>query len=387
MRKSIRAFLSVAFLLSLVPAHAGLKLSGRFRNDFYFVGGTNDSVSFNDIAETRLILKKSADDWKFYADVRLQMYYGQYAEQFAALEESSMEFMNWLIAGGYTNSLPAYLPESSDVFSRAEFLQISIPRVFVKFYTGFGDFSLGKTYVNFGNAGIFNPFEMSDELDFTDISADKSGILALEWDFPLGKLSGGNFYISPDDPLSNTGIGGSLYMNVWKFDIGAVLNRENYNNNIFGFYLKGDLGVGLSASYAYHFDDYFTNNSPGHNEAVIGIDYSFFDSKLIPSVEFHYDESGATSTNDYDPSDAWKARYYVYANLTYTHDEFLNFGVYSFINAVDGSGMLIPFVNYLVFDGLTATLLGSYVWGKDTQEFSSDVYGNYNVLLRLEAKL
>jgi len=121
------------------------------------------------------------------------------------------------------------------------------------------------------------------------------------------------------------------------------------------------------------------------------MDYSFIEGKLIPSVEFYYNERGATNTNQYlnlaDIDGYLRGKYYLYCNLTYAKDEFLNFGAYAFANLADGSGMVIPFLNYQIFDGLTLSTMFAWVWGEGNEEFSKDTIGEYSLLLRAEAKL
>lgn len=146
----------------------------------------------------------------------------------------------------------------------------------------------------------------------------------------------------------------------------------------------------MNASYAYHFDDAFSNR---FSEAAAGIDYSFLDGKLIPGLTFYYNEAGAVNTNGYNFYSSvdtyFTARFYLYGNLTYIYDEFLNFQINVFANASDWSGLFLPQITYTLTDGLNLTGLFAWMWGSGGQEFSKDGAGNpeYTVLCRLEGKL
>lgn len=335
-------------------AYSAVDLSGSIRNDAIFQKTTND-WRFGDILENKLVFSRKAEEWRFYGDLRVYLYYGFPAQ----------------LVPGATNG----------------FL-VNIPRLFVRYNSPIGDFTAGKTYVNFGNPGIFNPFEVMKTINFTDLAYDKEGLLAFLYDFSFSDLSGGKVYFSPAAGLTNSAFGGSLSFNVFNFDIGTVVNRKDLDKNIAGVYFKGDLEVGLNASWAYHFTDAFTNN---FNEASAGIDYSFFDSKLITSLTFYYNEKGAASTNEYTNTALYdvyqKAKYYLYASVSYQHDEFLGFRIDAFMNVIDLSTVLMPSVSYMISDGLTLTLLFDAVLGNGSQEFTRDLLGEYNFLFRVEGKL
>lgn len=373
----VKPFIFFALFATIaVTGHAELKISGSMRNDAIVSFMTNREV-YNDILETKFIIQRKADDWKFYSDIRLKLLFGQSANM---IENAAETFAYYL--GSVEPNLAAL---SGSMFPT---YFVTVPRTFIKFYTGIGDFSLGKTYVNFGNIGVFNPLEMNKSVTFTDLNYEKEGILGVEYDFMIGALSGGRIYVSPDDPLSNTGVGMSVYGNVGSFDIGLVLNRKQYNANIIGAYFKGDLIVGVHGGYAFHINDWGEDR---FNEANLGIDYSFFKGKLIPSLTFYYCEAGAESVDDYvavsDEDRYFQAKYYLYGNLTYAHDEFFSAGVDCFVNLIDSSGMVMPNVGYLLFDGLKFTLLGMYLWKDGDVEFSSDLNGEVSVVLRCEASL
>ncbi len=350
-----KIILSVSSVLIITPlSFAAIDLSGGIRNDAYFIKTTNN-VNFDDILETKLIFSRKAEEWRFYADLRVYAYYG-------------------------TN----LAPQSATPFNYG----FDLLRAFIRYESPIGVWTAGKTYVNFGNYGIFNPFEMNKTVDFSDLSYDKDGFLAAQYDHAFNDLSGFKLFAGPQGGVTNSSLGGSIYGHLETFDGGLVYNRLGLNTNRAGLYLKGDLEVGVNLSYAYHFDDYLTNN---FSEASAGIDYGFFDEKLLVSLTYYYDEKGATNTNDYQPygfDDVYfKARHYLFGDITYKYDEFLNFDLYLFLNLVDYSGVIAPSATYTLSDGLNITLMFSYITGYDQQEFSRDNLGEYSVLVRLDAKL
>jgi hypothetical protein len=383
--KSIK-FFSILFLLSLIcsVSFASLTVNGLFRNDMIFSANTDNDIVFSDILETRLILTRRASDWRFYGDMRIYIYHGAVVESMVSRTLDSAE--DYL-------GMPLMV-DLGEIFGEQfdyTLMNFNLMRAFVRYFSPVGDFTIGKTYVNFGSPGIFNPFEMDKGLDFSDLAYDKEGMLALMYEAPLGVLSGARLYISPKTVLSNTAAGFSLYGNLLGFDFGMVFNRKEYNRNSVGVYFKGDLEIGVEGAWAFHFDDYFTNSNGNFNEAKLGIDYSFFTGKLISALAFYYCEAGATDTDDYDYlSDLDKyflAKYYLYGNITFVPDEFFSAQLDCFVNMIDFSAIIIPSVNYILADGFNVGLQFAYIWGDDDREFSRDRIGEYSLLLRFEARL
>lgn len=362
-----KGLLAVMLLVSIASAGFGeVELAGSLRNDAILLKTTN-AYSFNNILENKLTFSRRTDDWRFYSDLRIDLLYGDIARQNIRFALSPTVIIN-------TNIMINY--------------NVSLMRMFLRYNSSVGDFTLGKTYVNFGSPGVFNPFEVSKSVNFNDLKADKEGIFALLYDLAFNELSGGKMYLSPSSDLTNGAAGLSIYGNIAGFDAGLVYNRKAINTNLAGLYVKGDLEVGVNASWAFHFDDYYTNC---YQEASAGIDYSFFDGKLVTALSVYFDERGANNTNDYKILGSFdryfNAMYYVYGNAMYSVDEFLSLQFNVFCNLVDGSGLLMPMASYALADGLNLSLQAGFITGVESQEFSRDKLGEYSVLIRLEGKL
>lgn len=66
--------LTAAVILTSSDAFGNIDLSGSSRNDAYSLGTTN-KTTFNDIEETKLIFSHKTDEWRFYADLRVDFLY------------------------------------------------------------------------------------------------------------------------------------------------------------------------------------------------------------------------------------------------------------------------------------------------------------------------
>lgn len=339
-------FLVSLLLLTPAPGQgAGLQLFGALRNDFMAVVATNGML-YSNILENRLELRYRARDWKFYTDARLYYFSGEMASM--------------------TN-------ETSLVVLRS----------FVRYFSGFGHLTLGKTYVNFGNPGLFNPFESNKDINLSDFQYAKEGLAALESDFAFGGRSGLKLYVSPQEEVFKTGV--ALYGTLLGFDGGLVYNRKDRDVNVAGLYLKGDVELGLSASLALHFDDGLGSS---YVESRLGLDYSLKD--LVFGLVWYHNSAGAGNKADYGNRIVqdvyYQARNYLYNYITWKVDEFLHFELHGFFNLTDGSGILLPQVGYTIANGLKTALQLAWVYAGGQTEFSRDSFGTLVILFRVETK-
>lgn len=363
MMKKIIPIIIIFLFCSGVLVYPDIKFSGAVRNDA-FLTRINDDMEFNDVLENKLIVIGKSEEWKFYADARIYVFLGEYAEEL-------------------------------------DYYELKLMRSFIRYYSEIGDFTLGKTYINLGNIGLFNPFDTDKQVNTSDLAYDKEGFLALEYDFPLGDISGGRVYAGTDNVIERS-IGGSepshpryaggfsLYTNAAGFDFGIAANHRDSGMNIAGGYFKGDLVIGIHGAYGCHFNDSFKKP---FSEANFGIDYSFFEGHLILMAMFYFNQNGAGEAADtvfeyLDTHDDtfFYSKYYLYGSVKYVFDEFLSAEAGCFANLIDGSTVIIPSITWVISNGLTMTLQCSVLTGKDADEFSRDIYGDFSILLRLEAR-
>ncbi len=333
---------------SVNPLSAEIKLGGLVRNDAY-VSKVKDDAVFTDILESRLEFTavSQSEDWKFFTDARLYLYYGKTANNVS--------------------------------------FEAKVMRSFLRYFSPIGNFTLGKTYINFGNPGIFNLFEMNKTINFADLKYDRDGILAFEYDLSVSTAFFWKIYGSPDYKFDKSSYGTSIGFNAGGFDFGAVANRKAINSNIAGVYFKGDLFFGVQGAYAMNFND---NGSTYHSEANFGVDYSFLEGNLILSALFYYNENGAASVESYvfSPNAFLFARYYIYANITGIIDEFISLQLSAFFNLIDGSILIIPAGNFKIANGLTVITQFLIMTGDGRMDFSRDRYSDFSVILRVEGK-
>lgn len=356
--------LLAGFILMTGLLQADISLNGHIRNDGLLWLSDGRSTYIN-VLENKLVMQRQARDWKFYSDLRINLYTSDLLDN-----ESPIDI------------------EGIDLIS------VNFLRAFIKYYAAFGDLTIGKTYVNFGNPSVFNPFELDQGINLADLDYTKAGITALTFDFALGPLSGGQFFISPETEQADVAVGGSLYTNITSFDLGLVLNRLNRNDNVLGLYFKGDLELGIQGSWAYHMDDRVKR---GYSEVTLGLDYSFFSGQLITSLMGYYNGQHAISSAadreewSFAPaigsSETFPDQVYLYAQLMLQPDEFIGWQLNGLVNLDDHSSIIMPMVTTVIANGLTLTGQVLIPTGVGRAQYSRDDYGDAVFVARIEAKL
>lgn len=335
---------------------AEVKISGMLREDAYYIRmpdiptlNSGRRNLFANTLEARLILDRTREDWSFYADGRLYLYAGEFKTAY-----------------GLT--------------------RFNLMRAFARYFSRIGDFTLGKTYVNFGNSGIFNPFEIDKNFQLTDIQYARSGIYAFEYYLPWQDLGGLKVYAGFNDSFDYNPMAGiSPSFHLGKFDIGAVFNHSDIDKNIAGLYFKGDAILGVQGSWGIRMDDKFKYS---HSEVSAGIDYSFFDGKIITSLLFYYNGSGADDVKNYksSPDSFFLAKYYGFLSFAWIIDEFWNIKTNIFMNFIDTSALIMPGVTVVIANGLSLNLQVLFVTMQSDAEFSRDKSGDVTALIRVEGK-
>ena len=119
MRIIILITIQIVFV-SLVNA-GGINLSGWIRNDSIGLV-QNNNYSFGNSLESRAIIQYRAQGWRIYSDLRVTLYKG-------------------------------------DLYNEHKEMEFNLMRSFIRISTKCCEFTIGKTYINFGAPILYNPFE------------------------------------------------------------------------------------------------------------------------------------------------------------------------------------------------------------------------------------
>lgn len=306
---------------------------------------------------------------------------------------SEMEFYTlygYLASSAY-GTLGILIPEISDLIENGLFF---LDRLYMKFPVYKADITLGKQRIAWGNGVIFRPTDRFNKPNPLSISGRKEGINALSAIVYLSDLSSIEFVAAPadayqeiDDEISIEHLkygkyASRLLTNKFKSDVAISYLYEGIpKNHVFGLDMKGDIKLGyhVEAILIHNNDEFKDKSILERCQSVIGLDYSFW-RKWIILGEYLYNGFGLEEKTDLSAGgfmmlDDFKYRHYLYSQILYQHDIFLNAGLFVLWNMVDKSLIISPSISYDLFQNTDLQVYSQLFFGDKTDEFGPERLG------------
>ena len=368
-------FLGLLFFLSLLgsPMWAQFDIGGSYDNSSTLTAGS-DPTTFMNCSELNLNVGYKGKNWRFYSEMTVGLYYG---------------------VGDMISSNPNNYIYTKDISGNSEMgIGLEIDRMFLKMDSVMGTWTIGRSYLNFGQPYLFNSLEWYKNFDPTDPTATKTGINLISLNVPIGAFGKAEFLIGGTDAWDTPIAGTEIVVGTNGFEMGFSYQYKGYNANTLGAFFKADIVIALFGSYAAHLNDVTTGEgfSDSH-EFSLGIDYSFpigVTTLLVQQI-FYYNSLGATTESqlmtmplgDY----YFRGGGYSYTTLMLTIDQFSSLGLDIIINMFDASGMILPKGTFNLLDNLSLEVVTGFTWGKKNTEFSPTQQGipNFTFVATLTA--
>ncbi len=337
--KSI-ALLLICFvcLSEALFAESGLQISGSLKSDTILSADITNATVTNfpvyagmDTLRIRALNKKRKNV-KFEAMFDFYMYHGEFADLYNT-----------------TMSAPS-------LFNAA--VSAEIIKLYLKIKPSFGDITLGRQIVRFGQGFIFSPIDLFSQRDLSDIAFSRKGSDIIRVEIPLsdtGKIEAlstlSTHFTNIDSALKI-----SLNIGGWDTSVVAMYRYSDYET-IAGFAFKGDLILGWHGEAVLHI---LNNGKDVFPEAVVGADYSFFDGNLILMAEYYYngrsvDVSKLTPSNIASVKRTWFAEDYAFFRVQYLIDEISGVSANTIFNFSDNAGITSLQYNRSLFQNFNMT--------------------------------
>jgi len=346
-------------------AFGAFSVGGAYENQSTLLVG-NDPVDFMNTSLFKLDFNYRDEGWRIYSDMRLGMSYG---------------------VGDLISMTPNNYLYTTDFNGNNEFgISFSVPRLYLKAQSLIGTFTIGRNYLTFGQAGMFNTLEWYKNFSLIDPLATKPAINMVSLDIPITAYGKAKVFVGGDDKWDTILGGTEIIFGGQGYEMGVVYQYKGHNTNVIGAFFKADVFVSIFGSYAAHLNNVTLDNDFTHShEASLGVDYSFpisYYTLLVQQV-FYYNSLGATNESeliDMPIGDYYYRSYmYSYTSFMFTFDEFTSFGVDLLISMSDGSGVVLPKVLLSVANNLTLDIAMAIFFGEDGTEFSYLNDGTPNV--------
>lgn len=249
---------------------------------------------------------------------------------------------------------------------------LEIDRAYFDLGLGKWDLRFGRQAINFGQALIWNPVDLVDSNSPLDFDVVKEGVDAARASYSLSSTASVLALVAFPDGGAISLVRGEVLLG--NADLGLVVAEDGRDDDvIFGFDVKGDLGVGYWAEGAYHDprggDDFY--------RLVLGIDYSFpVKQQLYFALQYYQDGSGGTGVADYDYAALaasrrrFLARQYASLISTLTLDDVTSLSGSVIYNLEDRSYVLTAAFARYFFENLEVTVRASAFRGSGPGEYN-----------------
>ncbi|MGL4388256.1 MAG: hypothetical protein ACRCTJ_02535 [Brevinema sp.] len=254
-------------------------------------------------------------------------------------------------------------------------LNIDLNRLYIKAYAGTSIFTIGRSYVSFGQNVIFNALEWSKDFSLFDLDSPKPSLNLISWNIGIGSYSKFSTMFAGNDEWKDVLAAASIVLGVPNFEFGFVYQYKGENHNILGSYFKADIVISLFASYAAHLDGVLTGKFKPDHEFSIGLDYSFpiRSSTLILQQIFYIHALGAKKQAELLVQEFGDFYFRGFAYSSFSAmlqvNDFMTIGMDVLANILDGSGMILPKSSFILSDSLKLDFILGGNFGKSGTEF------------------
>lgn len=319
------------------------RLSGNLYSDLSWMHHT-DHNSLPDFAGMSTLELRGRNTDRRYgtvsAQLDLHLLYGQYASA----------------TGSALDSMPEALAGNAP-------LVLNLKELYLALYPSFADIAVGRQIICFGKGTVLSPLDIFSTLNAGDISFKRNGRDVLNVKIPLGMLSGIDLITElPHGEQHSSAV--KFFTNLNGFDIDAVaLYRHRTGDVSTGAAFKGDLYAGVYGEGVVHWSD----DQDPHFEAMAGMDYSFFNRKLMLVLEYSYN-SAPIDPDTVSPERVtvlprpFNRKHYLYLNVGSTVNELLTVQGNLIFNVQDKAvqGILLARYSLLQDISIIPSLRGCY---------------------------
>jgi len=230
----------------------------------------------------------------------------------------------------------------------------------------------GKQRLYWGVGRVFRPLDVFNPTNFFEPGYERPGSNAILGYYSIGNLSSIRTICLPELNFKKSFYGIRFGTNLVRNDIGInFMHRSLNRRTIVGAEITGDIVVGYWTELSYNWED-----TINYAKASVGIDYTF-PWLIYTMAEFFYDGSGVTNPQNYDNSKILAgeritlAQKYLYLTIGSIPNPFLRPSLNSIINLDDKGLILIPQLQYSIYENTELTMGLNFFLGANDSEFKN----------------
>jgi len=352
-----------------------LDIFGYFEPQYVLLYRDGESYQLNS-DKLRVDLQHSVKEVEFGADLVYTLYYGK-------KNWNALDFLPDVIRSEVPEGMQSYF-----LFSFNDSLYLD--NVYVRMSNSRVSCVFGKQQFSPGTGYFSNPVDVLNSKDALDPTYEQTGHNGGRMDIMFSSRTNLMFLYSPiEGDWTNSGklLRFKIGLGHFDFTLSGYEFREqltdfyslsviNQRRRLVGCEFVGQLfGLGVWGEGAYN----FLEESDDFYEFLVGTDYTF-ESGFYVLLEYHRNERGKTSYQDYDIND-W-LRFYLGENKTISRDQMygmvsypitdlINLQILSIFCINDGSAAIVPVIDYNIFENVDLNIMGNIYTGCEGRFYNS----------------
>ena len=361
-----------------------LDVFGYFEPQFILLYREGESYQMNS-DKLRVDLESSVSGVEFGANLVYTLYYGK---------------RNWNLLDFLPSEIVDTVPSGMHSYFRYTFNDtLYLDNVYVRMSNSRIACTFGKQQISFGTGYFSNPVDVFNSKDALDPTYEQTGHNGVRLDIMLRDRVNVMFLYSPiEGDWINSGKLFRFKIGLGHFDFAFTgYEFQEWLTDLYlppgnlerrrlaGLEFVGELfGMGVWGEGAYN----FMETSDDFYEFLLGTDYTF-ESALYFLLEYHRNERGKASYEDYNIND-W-LRFYLgesksicqdqlYAMISYPITDLISLQLLSIFSINDGSAAVVPVIDYNIFENVDLSIMGNVFTGGEGKAYNSRL-GN-GVILR-----
>jgi hypothetical protein len=352
-----------------------LEIFGYFEPQYMFLYKEGESYQLNS-DKLRVDLRSCVSNVEFGADLIYNLYFGK---------------KSWNILDFLSSEVSGEVPPEVRSYFRYTFNDtLYLDNVYVRMSNSRIACTFGKQQISLGTGYFSNPVDVFNLKDAMDPTYEQTGHNGARLDIMLSNRTNVMLLYSPiESDWGNSGKLFRLKVGLSHFDFILTgyefqdkltdfysASVTNERRRLTGFEFVGELlGLGVWGEGAYN----FMETSDDFYEFLIGTDYTF-ESGLYVLLEYHRNERGKKSYEDYNINDWLRfymgesktiARDQMYALISYPVTDLIDLQLMSIVSVSDGSAALVPVINYNIFENVDLNIMGNVYTGSEGKVYNS----------------
>ncbi|MDH3252628.1 MAG: hypothetical protein OEM41_07535 [Ignavibacteria bacterium] len=233
--------------------------------------------------------------------------------------------------------------------------------------------TIGRQRIQWGTGRVWNPTDVFNPINPANVDKiEKDGADAVSYTYYFGSFTDLELVWNPENGFRQWNAGARFRTNYAEYDMSVIGGYFDKRGMIGGDFAGNLATAGVRGEGVYWFERKGVGDA--FLRCILGIDYQFTGT-LYGLLEYQYNDEGSTDKNAYDLLRLLRgeilnvAKNYLAASVSYQIHPLVNTTITLSMNLDDGSGYILPAMEYSLSDAVTLSAGALIASGNERSEY------------------